>query len=497
MRQRPLRSKTKCTSVGYVARNQTIARLGQLPTDCTLTPDGSLLVATHSGPPDWGTGPEGKGSLFKIRYSDALAAQPSQVFALSKTQFCIAMDRPLDANFLKQVAGSIELIGGPYVQAGDNYASLKPPYEVVKEQSKAPREKIAILAVSTTPDLRNIHVTTEALRSDWQYNVRLPSTEQTATEESRKVMDLSFELTGGYATWLSPVGSKQMESVEITLPHLDSQVARKLTVGSSLHDAFWNKTEQAGRLVLTTRFVPDNFLEPAPQLGSQLDYEPPIESISLIVGTDRPIVAHFPGSVVTNNEGAWQFQASHSTGRPEVWKMTLETLSDKPIAIGAFSRTNEDGHERPIALKRFRLERELFLDTKRFTSNVDSNEVEDADSKSRKFEMPRFRLAFGPKIGESTSLDPSWLRGRDLFHGEKAACSKCHSLQPTATVVNRCNASSLPAFQGIENQDPLFFVLVLSPKDGARARKKWVKMRRLAHGFTSERARATQWYSEA
>jgi hypothetical protein len=36
-------------------------------------------------------------------------------------------------------------------------------------------------------------------------------------------------------------------------------------------------------------------------------------------------------------------------------------------------------------------------------------------------------------------------------------------------------------FQGIENQDPLFFLLVLSPKDGARARKKWVKMRRDAH----------------
>ena len=59
-------------------------------------------------------------------------------------------------------------------------------------------------------------------------------------------------------------------------------------------------------------------------------------------------------------------------------------------------------------------------------------------------------------------------------------------------MVNRCNASSLPTFQGIENQDPLFFLLVLSPKDGDRARKKWVKMRRLAHGFTSERARATQ-----
>ena len=39
-------------------------------------------------------------------------------------------------------------------------------------------------------------------------------------------------------------------------------------------------------------------------------------------------------------------------------------------------------------------------------------------------------------------------------------------------------------------QDPLFFVIVLSPKDGARARKMW----RLAHGFTSERARYASGY---
>ncbi len=31
---------------------------------------------------------------------------------------------------------------------------------------------------------------------------------------------------------------------------------------------------------------------------------------------------------------------------------------------------------------------------------------------------------------------------------------------------------SLPTFQGIENQDSLLFVLVISPKDGARARNR-------------------------
>ena len=62
-------------------------------------------------------------------------------------------------------------------------------------------------------------------------------------------------------------------------------------------------------------------------------------------------------------------------------------------------------------------------------------------------------------------------------------------------MVNRCNAPSLPAFQGIENQDPLIFVLVLvlSPKDGARARQKWVKMRlaACATGISHAAARFT------
>ena len=56
-------------------------------------------------------------------------------------------------------------------------------------------------------------------------------------------------------------------------------------------------------------------------------------------------------------------------------------------------------------------------------------------------------------------------------------------------MVNRCNASSLPTFQGIENQDPLFFVLELSPNDGALARKHRVKMRRDVHATFETRAR--------
>ena len=47
----------KHTEVGTIARTQLFACLSMLTVDCCISPDGSLVVACHSGPPDWGTGP--------------------------------------------------------------------------------------------------------------------------------------------------------------------------------------------------------------------------------------------------------------------------------------------------------------------------------------------------------------------------------------------------------------------------------------------------------
>ena len=45
------------------------------------TPQGDLLVACHTGKPDWGTGPQGKGKLFKISWVDKHAPQPVLAYA--------------------------------------------------------------------------------------------------------------------------------------------------------------------------------------------------------------------------------------------------------------------------------------------------------------------------------------------------------------------------------------------------------------------------------
>src|SRR5437763_1232202 len=65
------RTRLAKTAHGYIAQTQVIARLNALTIDACVSPKGELVVTTHSGPPDWGTGPSGKGRLYKITYSDS------------------------------------------------------------------------------------------------------------------------------------------------------------------------------------------------------------------------------------------------------------------------------------------------------------------------------------------------------------------------------------------------------------------------------------------
>jgi glucose/arabinose dehydrogenase len=69
------RTKLAKTPAGYVAQNQLLACLNMLACDVCLSPQGDLVIAVHSGGPDWGSGPKGKGKLYKIEYSDRDAPQ--------------------------------------------------------------------------------------------------------------------------------------------------------------------------------------------------------------------------------------------------------------------------------------------------------------------------------------------------------------------------------------------------------------------------------------
>ncbi|HTA30784.1 MAG TPA: hypothetical protein VK731_09865, partial [Candidatus Cybelea sp.] len=74
------------TPEGYVARNRQIACLSALTVDACVSPRGDLVVSTHSGEPDWGSGPDGYGHLYKISYTDPAAAQPVVAWSSSPSE---------------------------------------------------------------------------------------------------------------------------------------------------------------------------------------------------------------------------------------------------------------------------------------------------------------------------------------------------------------------------------------------------------------------------
>jgi glucose/arabinose dehydrogenase len=90
------------TPHGYVGKETIIARLSMLATDVAISPKGALYVSCHSGPPDWGTGPQGEGKLFKI-LSDPSAPQPV-IMVRVKRRFGL-LDKPLDSSVTNGLIG--------------------------------------------------------------------------------------------------------------------------------------------------------------------------------------------------------------------------------------------------------------------------------------------------------------------------------------------------------------------------------------------------------
>src|SRR5215470_20113957 len=129
------------TPHGYVGKEFLIARLSMLTVDLAISPRGDLYVCCHGGEPDWGTGPNGEGKIFKISYTDPKAPQPVIAWASGPMETRIAFDKPVDPSATNGIIGqAIEF--GDYVRAADRLEVLKPPYKVVKQQEAAPRGKL-------------------------------------------------------------------------------------------------------------------------------------------------------------------------------------------------------------------------------------------------------------------------------------------------------------------------------------------------------------------
>lgn len=411
------RTKLVKTPEGYVAQNHLIGSLNVLTVDACVTPKGELVVATHSGGPDWGTGPGGSGKLFKIIYQDPEAPQPVLVWPQGPYEVRIAYDRPLPQESLKQLLERTRIEFGAAVAAGDRFEAQRPGYEIVHQQLMAARHELPVHAAQVTPDRRTLVLTTSAQTERVGYAISVFGDSATAAvlksgDEDRirshmksssdpqkmsvKDSDLAYTMHGILAKWVSADGEKLWAG---WLPHLDTKVARELTKLSSQHDEFWSLVNQPGTLTLTTWLDISSMLRPAVQPGAKLDYVWPSETTNVVWKCSRPFTVSGSKSQGSTPSGI-QHETTFLANLHEPVEITLTVETSGDFELATHWTTNEDKRPRPFPLRRFFVPWSISPTDKPATKKADRPE-----------------LAGG-----------SWARGRELFFDAHAGCAKCHTI---------------------------------------------------------------------
>jgi len=361
------------------------------------------VVAVHSGAPDWGSGPSGKGKLYKITYSDRQHPQPILVWPAGPRELRIAFDRPLDASLLEGLAKRTTIEYGEYVRAGDRFETLRPGYAAVQQQLAAPRYNLPVLSAGVSADRRTLILTTAPHPRAGHYALTLPGLgrpkgDATKQLPQQSVIDLDYDLVGVEATWKPRKGTP----MTVWLPHLDLSVARAFTAGSAEHDLFWKAVRQQGTLTLRTNLDHSNLLYPPVQPGSKLDHTPAPFSAAFLASS-KDVFSFDAGGLFpvrsTKESGLEQVRmgVTAELGVPVKCAVELEKAAGEPILqvpyqIGIIPT------QRPLPLRRF------LLPWARPTGAKEE-----------------------PVVMRAPELEGgNWVRGRDVFFSDEAACAKCH-----------------------------------------------------------------------
>ena len=186
------------TARGYVGQAFLIARLNMLATDVAISPKGDLYVSCHSGLPDWGTGPKGDGKLFKISYTNPQAPQPMLAWKENSREVRVAFDRPIDPAITNRVKEH-RLEAGEFVSAADRFEVLKPPYEVVKRQEAAARERIDVQGARLIENGRVLALRTEtSLSESLRHALTITGVRASGSMTLPETVDVDFDgLDGG------------------------------------------------------------------------------------------------------------------------------------------------------------------------------------------------------------------------------------------------------------------------------------------------------------
>ncbi len=413
------RTKLVKTAAGYVAQNQLIGCTKELAIDMTVSPRGDLLLCTHSGAPDWGSGPGGKGHIYRIRYADTNAPQPVLAWSASPTEIKIAFDKPLATASLKDLAKKVRAEQGRHVSAGDRFENIRPGYQVVRDQLAQPRYPVEILGAGISPDSRTLTLATRPREIALNCAVTLPSfgratlprspdqpAEVSAGREHSPTneIDLLTDSHGLEAMWRSTDGKT---SSAVWLPHVDLVVARQFTAGSAEHEAFFKLIAQPGTLRLRGQLDVREMLQPAIQPGAKLDYDRASEMVTVNFRSSSPL--SYPGE----SNAAFKSESADRRG-----------LSLFGWVKSALSQS-----------RKF----EFSINTGPTTPQLTATWFTDADSRPRAFPLRRFFLPWTKPEGAAPATNESrtireiaggrWLAGSRLFFGSKLACAKCHTLR--------------------------------------------------------------------
>ncbi len=396
------RTKLAKTAAGYVAQNQLIAGLNMLTVDACVSPQGDLVVSTHSGKPDWGSGPTGVGKLYKISYTEKEAAVPVAIWPASETETDIQFDRPLDAAAVQTWTKHISATQGKYIAAGDQFESMRPGYQAVQNQLLYPRYNLKVLSTAVSADGRTLIIRTEPRREAINYAFTIPRPPQPTKNKQvvqQPEIDLSCDLTGLAVDWES--ASARSKNWSGWLPHFDLAAAEQFTKATSVHPNLWRDLSTPGTLKMRTQLDLWEMLRSATQPGSKLDYQYPDETVTVVLKSNGRLDITAP-SMTTKRISEGEL---HLTAKPkkDVWfpiSITVRTATTKPVLDVAWF-TAEDSRPRALPLRRILMPW--------------------ATPEKRGGEEQTERKI--PEIAGG-----NWLHGRKLFFGDQLGCFKCHAI---------------------------------------------------------------------